>query len=221
MRNHHPLFTRRRSVQSSVLPYKATLRSLFRGLAFVAVAGLTGLAAAGPQTLPGVRGIDHIGVTVPDMDQAVAFFQDVMGCQKAMSFGPFSDPKGSFMEDLVNVNPRAEIKQITVMRCGRGSNIELFQYSAPDQKTEMPKNSDFGGHHIAFYVQDIKKAVDKARAIGLKTMMGPVPITEGPAAGQSITYVLTPWGLQLELISYPKGMAYEKTSKVKLWSPKN
>jgi hypothetical protein len=34
-------------------------------------------------------------------------------------------------------------------------------------------------------------------------------VDEGPATGQSIVYFLAPWGLQMEIISYPKGMAYE------------
>ena len=42
---------------------------------------------------------------------------------------------------------------------------------------------------------------------------------QGPAAGQSIFYFLAPWGLQMEAITYPQGMAYEKTSPIKLWSP--
>jgi catechol 2,3-dioxygenase-like lactoylglutathione lyase family enzyme len=176
-------------------------------------------AWAGDKTIPGVRGVDHIGVTVPDVEQAVAFFQDVVGCQEAFRFGPFMDDKGTFMQDLVDVHPRAVIKQIVMMRCGQGSNIELFQYSAPEQRTEEPKNSDHGGHHIAFYVKDIKAAVDKAKADGLKTFLGPFPIKEGPAAGQTITYVLTPWGMHIELISYPKGMAYEKGAKTRLWAP--
>lgn len=179
----------------------------------------TSVWAAEGGGIPGVRGIDHIGFTVPDIDQGVNFFRDVMGCTEAMRFGPFSDDKGTFMKDLVNVDPRAVIKQIAMMRCGDGSNIELFQYSAPDQKTVMPRNSDYGGFHIAFYVKDIKAAVDKARALGLKTFMGPFDLKEGPAAGESITYVLTPWGMQLELISYPEGMAYEKGAKTKLWAP--
>ena len=174
---------------------------------------------AGEKTIPGIRGLDHIGVTVPDIEQAVGFFQEVLGCQEAFRFGPFMDDKGTFMQDLVNVNPRAVIKQIVMVRCGQGSNIELFQYSSPDQKTEEPRNSDYGGHHLAFYVKDIKAAVDKAKANGLKTFMGPFPIKEGPAAGQSITYVLAPWGMQLELISYPKSMAYEKGAKTRLWAP--
>ena len=111
----------------------------------------------------------------------------------------------------------AVIEEISMVRCGNGSNIELFQYTAPDQAKTPPRNSDIGGHHIALYVDDIDKAAAYLKEKNVKTMQGPIPITEGPAAGQSILYFLTPWGLQMELISYPKGMAYAKDSKSPLW----
>ncbi len=193
-----------------------------RTVRFTLIAALVMAASpgwGGDKTLPGVRGLDHVGVTVPDIAQAVTFFQDVVGCSEIFRFGPFMDDKGTFMQDLVNVDPRAVIQQIVMLRCGQGSNIELFQYSAPNQRTEEPRNSDHGGHHLAFYVKDIQAAADKAKANGLKTFLGPFPIKEGPAAGQTILYVLSPWGMQLELISYPKGMAYEKTTKKRLWGP--
>jgi catechol 2,3-dioxygenase-like lactoylglutathione lyase family enzyme len=196
---------------------------MFRAWILLAALGLAALSAAAPQAsaqgLPTLRGHDHTGITVPTMKEGLAFFVDVLGCKKAMSFGPFADEKGTFMEDTLNVNPRAVIKEITMVRCGNGSNIELFEYSSPDQKTVQPKNSDVGGYHIAFYVDDIKKAAAYLQAKGIRTLAGPLPVTEGPAAGQTILYFLSPWGLQLELITYPKGMAYEKTSPVKLWSP--
>jgi catechol 2,3-dioxygenase-like lactoylglutathione lyase family enzyme len=176
-------------------------------------------AAAG--SLPGLRGHDHTGITVPDIKQALDFFTNVLGCQHAMTFGPFSDDKGTFMQDLLNVHPRAKIEQISLVRCGYGSNIELFQYSSPDQKDATPKNSDIGGYHIAFYVDDIKAAADYLKANNVKTMMGPLPVDQGPAAGQSILYFMAPWGLQFEAISYPKGMAYEKDGGTILWSPKD
>jgi catechol 2,3-dioxygenase-like lactoylglutathione lyase family enzyme len=176
--------------------------------------------AAQADGIPGMRGHDHTGVTVPDMTQAVTFFTDVLGCKKAMSFGPFSDPKGTFMKDVLDVHPRAVITQITMMRCGFGSNIELFSYQSPDQQVNQPKNSDVGGYHIAFYVDDIRAADAYLREKKVWTHFGPVPIKEGPAAGQTILYFKAPWGLQLEAISYPDGMAYEKDSPVKLWDPK-
>jgi catechol 2,3-dioxygenase-like lactoylglutathione lyase family enzyme len=171
-------------------------------------------------SLPGLRGHDHTGVTVPDIKQALDFFTNVLGCQHAMTFGPFSDDKGTFMQDLLNVNPRAKIEQISMVRCGYGSNIELFQYSSPDQKDMTPKNSDIGGYHIAFYVDDVKAAAEYLKANNVKTMMS-LPVDQGPAAGQSILYFMAPWGLQFEAISYPNGMAYEKDGGPVLWSPKD
>jgi catechol 2,3-dioxygenase-like lactoylglutathione lyase family enzyme len=172
---------------------------------------------AAADSIPGLRGHDHTGITVPDVKAATAFFTDVLGCTHAMSFGPFFDDKGTFMKDVVNVNPRAKIDEISMVRCGYGSNIELFQYESPDQSKTLPKNSDLGGHHIALYVDDIDKAAEYLKSKNVQTMQGPIPVKEGPAAGQSILYFLTPWGLQMELISYPQGMAYEKTAKSVLW----
>ncbi len=171
--------------------------------------------------LPGMRGHDHTGVTVPDMDQAVAFFTDILGCQKAMSFGPFADDKGTFMTDLLGVDSKAVIENITLMRCGFGSNVELFKYTAPDQKTLNQKNSDIGAFHIAFYVDDIKAAKAFLDEKGVATRLGPLPVEQGPAAGQAILYFQAPWGLQFEAITYPNGMAYEKDGGPVLWTPKD
>jgi catechol 2,3-dioxygenase-like lactoylglutathione lyase family enzyme len=170
--------------------------------------------------IPSLRGQDHTGITVPDLQEAIRFFVDVVGCELATTFGPFRDDTGNFIADTLNVHPRAVVEQIALLRCGMGSNIELFQYSAPDQRREIPKNSDIGGHHIAFYVDDIAAAVAYLKERGVKVMAGPLPVTEGPAAGQTINYFLAPWGLQLELISYPRGMAYEAAGGPVLWSPK-
>jgi catechol 2,3-dioxygenase-like lactoylglutathione lyase family enzyme len=189
----------------------------------LAVAGAlaASLTAASAEPIPGMLGHDHTGVTVPNIKEAITFFTDIVGCKEAMSFGPFSDDKGTFMQDLLNVHPRAKIHQITMMRCGNGSNIELFQYESPDQQNAIPKNSDIGGHHIAFYVEDINAAAKYLKDKGVRTLMGPLPVEQGPAAGQAIIYFFAPWGLQLELISYPNGMAYEKDGGTILWTPKD
>ena len=69
-------------------------------MAAVCAAMLAGAAVAQADgSMPGMRGHDHTGITVPDMKQAVDFFIDVLGCKKAMSFGPFADDKGTFMQD--------------------------------------------------------------------------------------------------------------------------
>ncbi len=194
------------------------MRTLAR-IAAVAAVMMGPSASAYADSLPGMRGHDHTGITVPDMKQALGFFTDVLGCRAAMTFGPFADDKGTFMKDVLNVDQKAVIEQITMVRCGAGSNIELFKYTAPDQRDMTPRNSDIGGMHIALYVDDVAKAKDYLDAKGVKTYKGPISIGEGPAAGETILYFVAPWGLQFEAISYPKGMGYEKNASTVLWKP--
>ncbi len=194
-------------------------------LAAAATTPLLGSPGARAGSVPkgrlGLVGTDHVGLTVPDIGEAVAWFQDVMGATAPLSFGPISDPQGTLMQDLLGVDPRSVIDQITVLRIGRSANIELFQYEAPGQRQTHPRNSDWSGHHVAFYVTDIGPAVAYLEAKGVEKFLGPFPLTDGPAAGQTINYFKTPFGTYIELISYPHGMAYERAHGVKpLWSPK-
>ncbi len=171
--------------------------------------------------VPGLLGIDHIGFTVPNVTEAARWFETVLGFTNPLTWGPFSDPTGDLMRQLLDVNPRAVIEQVRMLRGGAGPNVELFQWSAPDQDHTFPLNSDYGGHHIAFYVRDIARAVKYMESKHVKKLLGPFSITSGPADGQTINYFHPPFGTYVEFISYPHGMAYEKTARVPLWNPRN
>ena len=168
--------------------------------------------------IPGLRGTDHIGFTVPDLEQATRFFVDVIGCTYVHSLGPISDDT-DWMAKHLNVHPRARVREIRFFRCRQGSNFELFEYAAPDQKREPPRNSDVGGHHLAFYVDDMDAALTHLRAHDVQILGEPTTRRDGPSAGKTWVYFLAPWGMQLELVSFPSGQAYEKDSEVRLWHP--
>jgi len=170
--------------------------------------------------IPGLRGTDHVGFTVPDLEQAVAFFRDVIGCEVFYSLGSQSDDTGTRMRDKLNVDPRARIRDIRLVRCRNGANFEIFQYEAPDQATEQPRNSDIGGHHLAFYVDDIVAATAYLRSKGVRIMDEPEFKTEGPSGGEAWVYFVTPWGMQMELVSYPNGKRYEADFAGRLWDPR-
>jgi catechol 2,3-dioxygenase-like lactoylglutathione lyase family enzyme len=173
--------------------------------------------ATSAEGLPGMRGTDHIGITVPDLKQAVDFFVNVIGCEAFYKLGPFK-ADNDWMEMHLNVNPKAEIPTMQLVRCGSGTNYEVFQWTSPDQKTTPPRNSDAGGHHLAFFVDDMAKAVAHLKKNNVKMFGDPTVMGEGPSAGESWMYFLSPWGLQMELVTY-KGKAYEKDFKGKLWNP--
>jgi muconolactone delta-isomerase len=168
--------------------------------------------------VPGLTGTDHFGVTVPDVEQATRFFVEVIGCTPFYPLGPFRSDE-DWMKTHLNVHPRAEVTKIQFLRCKNGINFELFEYKSPDQSCAMPKNSDIGGHHIAIYVEDFDKALAYLKSKSVRVLGEPTVRTAGPSAGQTWIYFLTPWGMQMEMVSYPHGKAYEKDFAGRMWHP--
>ncbi|HEU5372569.1 MAG TPA: VOC family protein, partial [Gaiellaceae bacterium] len=122
-------------------------------------------------------GLDHVGLTVPDINQAIEWFEDILGAVAPLTFGPFA---GSFLEGAIGVPSGTQIDQITMLRIGHSANLELFKYEADPQRHDMPRNSDWSGHHVAFYVTDIDAAVEYMDSRGVTRMFGPFTLTDGP-----------------------------------------
>jgi catechol 2,3-dioxygenase-like lactoylglutathione lyase family enzyme len=171
--------------------------------------------------VPGLKGMEHIGFAVPDLEQATRFFVDVLGCEAFFDSGPISSDDDDFMPRKLGLHPRTVIRRMRHLRCGHGSNMELFEYQAPDQRMERPRNSDMGGHHLAFYSDDFDATLDWLRQNGVTVMGEPGEVMSGPNTGTRWVYFLSPWGMQMELVSYESGRAYEAATSRRLWHPSN
>ena len=161
------------------------------------------------QTVGRLTGVDHIGFTVPDLEQARTFLVDLPGCEYMYSLGPFRHDDSDWMTEHLNVHPRAVMEQLHFFRCGGQAIFEVFEYSAPDQDIDQPRNSDIGGHHVALYVDNLDAGVAFLHEQGL-TVLGDPTASKGPSEGQRWVYFLSPWGMQFELVSYPGGKAYDR-----------
>jgi catechol 2,3-dioxygenase-like lactoylglutathione lyase family enzyme len=168
-------------------------------------------------SIPGMRGGDHIGITVPDIEQAHEFLVDVLGADFVYEL-PAMAHDDDWMRAHLNVDSRRVVNVIRFYRLGFGLNFEVFEYAPHPGQREVPRNSDLGGHHVALYVDDMDAAVDYLRARGVRLLAGPVA-SRNASAGQRWQYFLSPWGMQFELVSYPGGKAYEAEADVRLWHP--
>jgi catechol 2,3-dioxygenase-like lactoylglutathione lyase family enzyme len=165
----------------------------------------------------GLQGIDHVGFTVPDMEQAHRFFVDVLGAAHIYTLdGKRGDD--DWMRTHLGVDPRTVIREIRFYRLGRGSNLEVFEYDPADGQAPQPRNSDLGGHHLALYVDDLDAAMATLTERGVEFMGEPTASGQS-ALGQRWVYFQSPWGMQLELVSFPAGKAYEAGAELKLWHP--
>ena len=159
--------------------------------------------------IPGLQRLDHVGFTVPDLDEASTFLVDVLGCEYLYSLGPFRHDDSDWMTEHLNVHPRAVMAENRFFRLGGQAVFEVFHYAAPDQDPTPPRNSDIGGHHVALYVDDLDAAIDYLRSRGVTVLAGPTA-SKGPAEGNRWIYFLAPWGMQFELVSYPGGKAFDR-----------
>ena len=169
-------------------------------------------------TIPGLRGGDHVGFTVPDLDVAEDFLVRILGAEPIYILGSKRSDDTDWMTVQLGVHPRTTIEQIRFYRLGTGLNIELFQYDAADGQLPHPRNSDIGGHHLALYVDDLDAAVAYLREHDVEVMGEPVA-SAGASEGQRWVYFRAPWGMQFELVSYPGGKAYERDGGPLLWHP--
>ncbi|MCW5770508.1 MAG: VOC family protein [Rhodospirillaceae bacterium] len=172
--------------------------------------------------LPGLQHVDHVGLTVPDLDAAVAFYCEIIGATELYRIGPFDAAEMPRMPDgrdwtEAHINVAGARLTIAMLRLGPNMMLELFQYDRPSARSETPpRNCDYGGHHIALKVADIAAAKEYLVEKGCRVMAGPIELNEGPCAMLKVNYFLDPWGNQLELVEY-KRQAFMDTAPVKIY----
>ncbi len=106
--------------------------------------------------------LNHVGVAVPDIEAAIAFWRDTMGATQVCA--PFDMPEQGVRVCFVDTPDR-------------GTQIELL---APLSETSpvaafLQRNPLGGQHHLAFEVPDIAAARAEFEAIG-KRILGPTRI---------------------------------------------
>jgi catechol 2,3-dioxygenase-like lactoylglutathione lyase family enzyme len=162
--------------------------------------------------------VDHIGVSVPDLDEAISFFVDVFGFEVVLRAGPY-DNFGYVWpgED----GPEQANLRLAVLRQG-DHNVELLEYSgrSAGDLSPAPRPADPGGMHLALYVEDIYEA--EARLKGRSDIRFLCPVEKeqgGPLDGLDWAYLLTSWGLVIELIRWQPGLPYEAATEKRLAPP--
>jgi catechol 2,3-dioxygenase-like lactoylglutathione lyase family enzyme len=149
-----------------------------------------------------LRSVGAVGMTVSDLDRAVAFYSELT-FQKVSEVEVFGDE----YEQLVGVFGA----RMRIVRMQLGSEfIELTEYLTPRGKP-IPTDSrsnDLWFQHIAIVVRDMTKAFEKLRALKVQFVStGPqrLPDWNTAAAGIQAFYFQDPDHHNLEVIHFPTG----------------
>ncbi|WP_091176509.1 VOC family protein [Mucilaginibacter sp. P25] len=166
-----------------------------------------------------ISGIDHVGINVPDLQQAIDFFSDIFGFSAVTQLGPF--PLDIAWKENNNMHPDTGAVTIKMVHAGTGASIEVFAYENNQGSKSHPGSDDIGASHIGFYTANMDESVEFLKSKGIKFLGEPFLMPSGDTEGETWVYFLSPWGAKMELVSYPNGKGYEKNKPTKvLWSPK-
>ena len=167
-----------------------------------------------------VRAIDHVGLTVPDIEEAARFFTEALGAEPLYEMAPSQPPTDENLrleQAQLGTRPGTRWRRALMMRLGDGPCIELFDYEDPNRRPAVTA-TDLGVQHFAIYVDDIDAVKDRMVAAGATSMEGPSPLN-GPEAGEGNRwlYVQAPWGGLIELVTYPSAQPWEQTTSLRRW----
>jgi catechol 2,3-dioxygenase-like lactoylglutathione lyase family enzyme len=112
--------------------------------------------------MPGIKHFDHVGITVTDLDAAVAFFVSLGLDVEGRMF-----MEGEFVDTVIGIpDSRSEIVMLRPPDGGTG--LELSSFTRPDHTPGSPAalSTEVGLRNVAFEVDDLQAIVDSLAVDG-------------------------------------------------------
>ena len=147
-----------------------------------------------------IQKVNHVSITVKDLDQVVAFFRDVFGLTRVW---PTYEYKGQMVDKITGLS--GVHLRITKVEVG-DTILEFIQYLSPPGRELKGNTNDIGYPHIGFEVDDIEETYKTLTQRGVKFKSPPVwNTTKGHLMyGWGVVYLWGPEDITLELMQAPK-----------------
>ena len=144
--------------------------------------------------------LDHVAVTVSDMERSLRFYRDQLGMLMASSH-VLEGPSISRMVGKAQVRMR-----VVRLVCPEtsGVQIDLQQYLEPRGKQSDSHLGDIANSHLCIEVRDIDKAYARLQAAGVEFISAPVEFDLEAEGKIGCAFLLDPDGYVLELTEYGK-----------------
>lgn len=138
-----------------------------------------------------VRRLDHVGITVSDLDAAIEFFRTI-----GLELEGRMPVEGEWLENIIAIEGVRE--DIAMLRTPDGTGkVELGMFHTPvdGQDAEVAAANRLGLRNVAFVIDDVQVTVDELRGKGYD-LVGKIQNFEGILL---ICYVRGPDGIIVSL----------------------
>ncbi len=139
-----------------------------------------------------IRGINHAGFVVRDLEAAVKFYEEIVG----LTVQDKLERTGGTISQVVGYE-NSHLRIAKMAAEGEEHFLELIEYVSPSPEERVSEErAIIGGCHVAFIVDDIHEAFDRVMANGAIEMNPPANI----APGRWACYMQDPEGNWIEFI---------------------
>ena len=138
-----------------------------------------------------VQRLDHIGITVADLDRATEFF-----VRLGLEVEGTGSVEGEFVETVCDI-PGAHCELAMLKSPDGGARLELARFVTPDHVPGSPTAmaNELGLRNVSFEVGDLQAAIDAVAADGYE-LVGGIGEYEGTVR---MAYVRGPEGIIVSL----------------------
>ena len=156
------------------------------------------MAVSGANVTARFDAVHHMGVTVVDLDRAIAFWERLLG----------SPSRNRRLLDGPQLGTMVGYPGVRIDSCWLdlpgGTALELLQYLDRDEKPNDPGTAHPGNVHVCLQVADMAAMHAHAVACGARPVSAaPVDVLAGPRAGSRLAYLRDPDGVTIELLQPP------------------
>ena len=136
--------------------------------------------------------IDHIGIAVKSLEEAIEHWRKVFGYEQ--------------LTDIV-VNSRQKVRVVFLAKEG-SLTVKLIQATEPASPVHRFAQRGGGLHHLCFKCAGLEKEMAKLSSLGLRVLVKPQP---GEAFdNEDIAFIFDNQGLNIELIATEKKACLRK-----------
>jgi len=106
--------------------------------------------------MPHIKQLDHVGITVADLESATAFFADL-----GLEVEGRASLEGEFVDTVIGI-PDSQTEIVVLRPPDGGTGVELARFVRPEHEPGSPTAmaTELGLRSICFVVEDLQGAIE-------------------------------------------------------------
>ena len=147
-----------------------------------------------------IRGCDHIGIQVRDVERSARFYEQSLGFERVERWS-LSHP---YVQRVVGYHPDVTLEIALLKIPSSELFLEILEYRGVEGAAVDPATANPGTAHFCLFVEDLDGLYAELTRNGVEFVSEVQTPTWGPNEGGRLVYMKDPDGIRVELVETAK-----------------